>query len=122
MEKLKSYGYDTSIFREDRLNGRKAYVVGAEKGDLVTKQFWIDADHFYTVRRISQVGNGRALDVQYSDHKSVVNGWVEQIVTFYVNGRLVQIENYLDINADRTLDLNIFDEEKPARDWFDRRD
>ena len=118
MDKLKEYGYDTSIFREDRLNGRKAYVVGAREGDLNTKQFWIDADHFYTVRRISRVSNGRVLDVQYSDHKRVAGGWVEQTVTFYLDGRLLQVENYLDIDASQSLDPAIFDHQKPAIGWF----
>ena len=118
MDKLKEYGYDTSIFREDRLNGRKAYVVGAKEGDLNTKQFWIDADHFYTVRRISRVSNGRVLDVQYSDHKRVAGGWVEQTVTFYIDGMLLQVEKYLDIDASKPLDANIFNQKKPALDWF----
>lgn len=118
VDKLKEYGYDTSVFREDRLNGRRAYVVGAREGDLSTKQFWIDADHFYTVRRISRVSNGRTLDVQYSDHKRVAGGWVEQTVTFYLDGRLLQVERYLDIDSSRTLKPSIFNPEKPLMDWF----
>ena len=118
MQKLKDYGYDTSIFREDRLNGRRAFVVGAKEGDLNTKQFWIDADHFFTVRRISQVSNGRTLDVQYSDHKRVKGGWVEQTVTFFIDGRMFQIEKYLDIDASKTLDPAIFNEDNPKMDWF----
>jgi len=118
MQKLKDYGYDTSIFREDRLNGRRAYVVGAREGDLKTKQFWIDADYFYTVRRISQVSNGRTLDVQYSDHKRVKGGWVEQSVTFYLDERLIQIEKYLEIDASKALDKAIFDQTNPKMDWF----
>lgn len=117
-DKLTEYSYDTSVFREDRLNGRRAYVVGAKKGDLKTKQFWIDADHYYTVRRISQVGQGRILDVQYSDHKRVNGGWVEQTVTFYLDGRMLQIEHYLNIDASKTLDEQIFDQKQPKRLWF----
>lgn len=120
--KLKAYGYDTTIFREDRLNGRKAYVVGAKKGDLTTKQFWIDVDHFYTLRRISQVSNGRTLDVQYTDHKAVSGGWVEQKVIFYLEGRLLQTEHYLNINASGSLDTAIFDHKSPRRDWFEGRE
>lgn len=118
MDKLKEYGYDTSIFREDRINGRRAYVVGAKKGDLSAKQFWIDADHFYTLRRISSAGQGRTLDVQYSDHKKVNGGWVEQVVTFYVDERLVQIEHYLDIDASKPLSPSIFDPKNPEKYWY----
>ncbi|MFY0592163.1 hypothetical protein [Roseivirga sp.] len=117
-EKLEDYGYDVTIFREDRLNGRRAYVVGAKMGDLKSKQFWIDADHFFTVRRISDVGQGRSLDVQYSDHKKVNGGWVEQKVTFYLNERLLQVENYLDIEAAIKLTSDIFNPKVPKRHWF----
>lgn len=118
MEKLKAYGYDTTIFREDRINGHKAYVVGAKKGDLLTKQFWVDADHFYTLRRISKAGQGRALDVQYSDHKKVKGGWVEQTVTFYIDERLLQIERYLDIDASNPLSPSIFNPKNPEKYWY----
>lgn len=118
MDKLKEYGYDTSIFREDRLNGRRAYVVGAKEGDLSTKQFWVDADYFYTVRRISQVSNGRTLDVQYSDHKRVAGGWVEQTVTFYLDKKLLQVEKYLEIDASKKLNPQIFNVNDPVIDWF----
>lgn len=117
-KKLEDYGYDISTFREDRFNGRRVYVVGAKSDDLNTKQFWIDADHYYTVRRISQVSNGKTLDVQYSNHKRVNGGWVEQVVTFYFDGRLVQVENYLDIQADKVLDKSIFNPSNPSKYWY----
>ena len=118
IEKMKAYGYDTSILRYDQLNGRNAIVVGANADDLKTKQFWLDADHFYTVRRISKTSNGQVLDVIYSDHKPINGGWVEQVVTFYLDGRLLQVENYLNIRADVSLDPDIFQPKSPKRDWF----
>ncbi len=118
MDKLNEYGYDTSVFREDRLNGKRAYVVGAKEGDLETKQFWVDADHFYTVRRVSKTGRGAVLDVQYSDHKRVEGGWVEQTVTFFLDGRMLQIEHYLDIDASKRLSKEVFDPAKPSKYWY----
>lgn len=118
MDKLKEYGYDTSVFREDRINGRRAYVVGAKSGDLTTKQFWIDADYFYTVRRISKTGRGQALDVQYSNHKRVNGGWVEQTVTFYLDGRMLQIEHYLDIDASKSIPKDVFNPNRPNKYWY----
>lgn len=118
ISKLKEYGYNIDVFREDRFNGQRVYVIGAEKGDLKTKQFWVNADHFYTVRRISQVGQGRTLDVQYSDHSKQAGGWVEQTVTFYVDGRLIQLEKYLDIEVDIPLNTAVFDPRKPIRNWW----
>ncbi len=118
LEKLTEYGYDINIFREDRLNGHRVYVIGAEKGDLRTKQFWVSADHFYTMRRISSLGNGSVLDVQYSDHKNVSGGWVEQTVSFFRDGRKIQIEYYKKIDASEKLPSSVFDPKNPLRDWF----
>jgi hypothetical protein len=38
---VKGEGYDLSKLREDTWEGHPAYVVGAEKGDLKSKQFWV---------------------------------------------------------------------------------
>ena len=118
LKKLKEYGYDTSLFRNDQFKGRRVYVIGAEEGDLKTKQFWIDADYFYTVRRISQVGGDRTLDVHYEDHKRVKQGWVEQTVTFYLDEQLRQIEYYLEIEAFDQLPSAMFNRTLPAKEWF----
>ncbi len=118
LDQLKAYGYDTSLFREDRFNGRRAYVIGAEKGDLTTKQFWIDADYFYSLRRISGIGGGRTLDLQYADHEKIDGGWVERTVTIFVDGRKVQIEYYLEIDTKPNLGNDVFDPKNPSRDWF----
>ncbi len=118
MDKLKSYGYDVSLFREDEFNGQKVYVVGAKKGDLKTKQFWVNKDYFYTVRRISTVSGGRVLDVQYEGHKAFGGGWVERKVIFYINDQLLQVENYLDIKVDIELDELVFDSKSPSFNWY----
>src|SRR5271169_5241592 len=41
---VKGEGYDLIKFREDTWEGHPAYVVGADKGDLTSKQFWITKD------------------------------------------------------------------------------
>ena len=41
---VKGEGYDLSKLREDSWDGKPAYVAGAEKGDLKSKQFWIAKD------------------------------------------------------------------------------
>jgi hypothetical protein len=38
---VKGEGYDLSKLREDSWEGKPAYVVGAEKDDLKSKQFWL---------------------------------------------------------------------------------
>lgn len=118
LKKLQDYGYNTSIFRKDRLNGMDVYVVGGKEGDLTSKQFWLNADHFYIVRRISQTSSGATLDVQYEDHERYDGGWVEHKVTFYLNGRLIQVENYLDIKVNMVLNDSVFDSSAPIENWY----
>src|SRR6266853_3561023 len=41
---VKAEGYDLKKVHEETWEGRPVYVVGAEKGDLKSKQFWVDKD------------------------------------------------------------------------------
>lgn len=106
---LKQGGYKTEIFREDTFNGRPAYVIGAEKGDLKTAQFWVDKEHFYVVRRTRKISRGRLLDLQYKNHIASGGGWVEKIVRIEVDGRLVQMEEYTKIDTSPKISKNFFD-------------
>ena len=49
---VKGEGYDLSKLREDSWEGKPAYVVGAEKGDLKSKQFWMAKDTLLFLREI----------------------------------------------------------------------
>jgi len=117
IKQLETYGYDCNIFRKDILNGNHVYVIGAEKGDLKPKQFWIDAEYYYMVRRIST--QKKTLDVIYSDHIFSNGGWVEQVVEFWVDGVYVQKEYYKDINTNPKLSKSIFDPQMFGKaHWF----
>jgi hypothetical protein len=49
---VKGEGYDLSKLREDTWEGHSAYVVGADKGDLKSRQFWVAKDTLLFVREI----------------------------------------------------------------------
>lgn len=117
---LTEYGYNIQQFRSDRWNGRPVYVLGAEAADEKSAQFWIDAEHFYLVRRISQASNERILDVHYSDHIASGGGWVEQTVKFYLDGRYIQLEYYQDIDTAPRLPASLFNPKAFGQEhWFD---
>ncbi len=109
LQMLTDYGYDVQKFRTDVWNDRKVYVLGADKGDESSQQFWIDAEHFYLLRRISTNSNGTVLDVHYSDHVASGGGWVEQTVKFYANGRYIQLEYYQEIDTSPKIPSSFFD-------------
>lgn len=106
---LQDYGYNTAIFRKDSWKSRPVYVLGAEKGDERSQQFWIDAEHFYLVRRISTTQRDQVLDVHYEDHIAGGGGWVEQTVKFYLDGRYIQLEYYQQIDTSPDLPESLFD-------------
>ena len=118
INQLESYGYNCQLFRKDVFNNKPVYVLGAEKGDLKSKQFWIDAEHFYLHRRISTSKN-KTLDVVYSEHIFSDGGWVEQVVEFWSNGVYVQKEFYKSIDTKPELDDAVFDHKMYGKThWF----
>src|SRR5271155_4958718 len=46
----KDEGYDLTKFHEEMWEGQPVYVVGAEKDDLKSKQFWVDKNRLLFVR------------------------------------------------------------------------
>ena len=108
LEKLRKAGYKTDLFREDTWQGRKAYVVGAPKGDEQTNQCWFDAEHLYLVRSLSVNPKGTVQDGHFGKHVRAAGGWLETEVTFLVDGKKVQVEEYLDVKIDPSLPEGLF--------------
>lgn len=105
---LDSLGYNLSIVRTDTFNGRNVYVVGAEKGDLKSRQFWIDAERLY-VHRIIYKQKNKTNEVIFADYYQQKKFWVSPTVIFKTNGKLSLIERYYDIKLPRSI----------PKDWFD---
>lgn len=108
---LDSLGYCTSKIHEDIFEGRKVYVVGADKGDLETKQFWIDAERLY-MHRIIYDQKGKINDVIFSDYTKMESYWMSKTIIFKTNGKLGLIERYYDIKFPETLPSDWFDAKK----------
>jgi hypothetical protein len=118
---LDSLGYCMSKIHEDVFEGRKVYVVGADKGDLESKQFWIDAERLYMHRIIYDqkarsddrpVGRGKINDVIFGDYTKMENYWMSKTIIFKTNGKLGLIERYYDIKFPKTLPADWFDPKK----------
>lgn len=104
LQKLSKYGYKTHIFKKAKFKNKPVFVIGADDN-----QFWVDAEHFYTVKRIYTASNGEKIDVIYENHKRVNNGWVEQKVTFLKNGKKMMEEFYFDIKVLDSINHKAFD-------------
>jgi outer membrane lipoprotein-sorting protein len=108
---VKGEGYDLSKLREDTWEGRPAYVVGADKGDLASKQFWVTKDTLLFVRVIEPARNDpkKLNDIRFTDYRQMAGGWVAARVEVHSEDKLVFSEDYTDIQANVKLAPTIYD-------------
>jgi hypothetical protein len=103
--------YDTSKFHEDTFEGRPMYVVGAEKGDLQSRQFWIDKERLLFVRLFQpdRADEKRIEDIRFTDYRPLAGTWIAARVEVHVGDKLVFSEDYSDIKGNPPLDAALFD-------------
>lgn len=108
---VKGEGYDLSKFHEDTWEGKAAYVVGADKGDLKSKQFWVEKDSLLFVRDIepSQGDPGKLDDIRFTNYRPLAGAWIAAGVEVYSDGKKVFSEDYSDIQANVKLAPAVFD-------------
>lgn len=111
---VRGEGYDLSKLHEDTWEGKPAYVVGAEQGDLKSKQFWVAKDTLLFVRDIepSPADASKIDDIRFTHYQQLAGAWVAAGVEVYADGRKVFSEDYSDIRANVKLDPGVFDPEK----------
>lgn len=111
IDEVKSEGFDMRKIREDTWQGEPVYVVGADKGDLKTKQFWIEKKRLLFVRLIEpdQRDPSVIADTRFSDYRKLSVGWVAARVELYHDGKPVFREEYSDIQVNPKLNPAIFD-------------
>lgn len=117
IQEVAGQGFDLSKLHEDTWEGAPVYVVGADAGDLTTKQFWIDKKRLLFVRLLApdEHDNAKTDDTRFMDYRRTSPGWVSTRVEFYVAGRNAFSERYYDIQVNPKLDPAIFDPRRFAR-------
>jgi hypothetical protein len=113
---LKTQSVDLSKIREDSWKGTKVWVVGADKDDTTTNQFWIEQKRLLFVRLVEShksqknpTGPSNILDITFEDYRPLAKGWVAPTCVIKVNGKEVQREEYKDIRADVKLQPDLYD-------------
>jgi outer membrane lipoprotein-sorting protein len=108
---VKGEGYDLSKVREDTWDGKAVYVVGADKGDLKSRQFWVEKGTLLFVREIEPARGdpGKLNDIRFTHYQPLDGGWVAAGVEVYSEGKKVFSEDYTDIQANVKLDPGTFD-------------
>jgi hypothetical protein len=111
LAKLGRLGFDLTILHEDTWQGRPAYVVGALAGDRRHLQFWVDKERLVFVRMLQPLRRDttRVAETRFEDYRAEGPAWLSARVAFFTDGRLVWLEEYVDIRTDVPLDPALFD-------------
>lgn len=111
---VKEEGYDLSKIHEDTWEGKPAYVVGADKNDLKSKQFWIAKETMLFLRVIepSQRDASQINDIRFIHYQPLAGAWIAAGVEVYSEGKKVFSEDYSDIQANVKLNPDTFDAQK----------
>lgn len=110
----KVQGFDLSQIHEEKWEGQDVYVVGAAKGDLKSKQFWIEKKRLLFVRLIdpNPQDTSKTNDTRFRDYRKLSAGWISARVEFYTNGKNTFNEDYFAIQPNPKLDPALFDPTK----------
>ncbi len=111
LAKLERLGFDLSSVHEDTWQGRPVYVVGAVRGDLRRRQFWVDRERLVFVRMLEpeRRDTSRVAETRFEDYRPAGDAWLSARVVFLQGGRPVWKEEYVDIRIGQPLDSALFD-------------
>lgn len=119
---LKKEGFDFTRVHADTFQGRPMIVVGAARGDVKRKQFWVDAEHLYFVRILERTrrDSTRMQDTRFVNYRKEGSAWLATRVEIHTEGKLTFHEDYSDIRVNIALDEALFDPAKwkTAKNWL----
>jgi hypothetical protein len=112
LRRLDSLGIDLDKFHEDRWDGRRVYVMGAEKGDLTSSQIWVDADKLLLLRFIQRDKRGDRViitDTRVGDYREIDGYDVAHEFTSYRDGKVFFREKYENVKVNEKIPPELFD-------------
>ncbi|MBA3345428.1 MAG: hypothetical protein H0T44_09045 [Gemmatimonadales bacterium] len=114
VQKLRSLDFDLGKIHDTVWQGRPTYVVGAEAGDSVSRQFWIDKERLYFVRSLEPAKQNASmvLDIRFQKYRPMGGGWLEMEVLFLAGGEQRMKEEHTRPAVDVRLDPTIFNPEQ----------
>ncbi len=112
LRQIKELKLDLTVFREEKMGGRAVYVIGAKKGDIKTRQVWIDKKDLVFLKMIEPAGkDGESIqETQFNKYQKVKGGgWIAPEVVFLLDGKRTFVEEYTDIQTNVPLNEKLFD-------------
>lgn len=104
-KRLKKMGYNTDKYFETTWKGQKVIVVGTDKEETESNQFWVDKEKLVTVRILNNK-DGQKSEVLCEDYIKLGNNWCETKIEFFINGKLRQTEKYTEIKDNINVDMD----------------
>ena len=99
------------LVREDSFNDRPVWVVGAQAGDTISPQFWVDAERWMVLRVIQRDPRSplRVLDVRFTRFEDYLAVPVPVRAEVYRDGRLVERRVTSEIAVNPAISSRAFD-------------
>jgi len=104
---LLELGYNLDKIYTDTWQGKAVYVVGANKGDTISTQCWIDKENMLFLRMIG-TDKGKRKEVIFNNYKPLGSGWMEQEVIFKFSNDIYMKENYYNVRIPSSISDYIF--------------
>lgn len=117
LRRLDSLGVDLEKFHEEKREGKRVYVMGAEAGDLASNQIWVDADRLLLVRLIQRDRRGDrsvVTDTRVGDYREVEGYPIPFEFTSYRDGKVFFKEQYENLKVNEPIPADVFDATKWA--------
>jgi len=112
ISELRRRGFDLDVLHDGTWQGKPVYVVGAARGDTMSRQFWVDRDRLLLLRLVERAPQGRS-DVRLGQYVETGGGWIAMERAQYMNGKRRLLEEYSDVRTNVSLSEALFD----ARLW-----
>ena len=108
---VEGQGYDLTKLREDVWQGRPVFVVGADKGDLQSRQFWVEKKTLLFVREMepSPTDPTKIRDIRFTNYRRLDGGWIAARVEVHADDKLIFSEDYTHIRGNPKLAPEVFD-------------
>ncbi len=110
VEQLNELGYDLSKMHSNTWAGQDVFVVGANEGDTLSTQFWIEKERLLLLRTLS-IENGKYKEIIFNDYTKFNDSWIEQTVIFKLNNKVDMKEEYFNIREPKDINPHDFDPE-----------
>jgi hypothetical protein len=96
--------------------------VGAVKGDLKSKQFWVEKNSLLFLRDIEPARKDaeKIEDIRFIHYQPLAGAWIAAGVEVYSGGKRVFSEDYTEIRANVKLDPEVFDPQKFATTHWEK--